>query len=56
MTRKYLLGLLALAALTLSGCGITGSCCKQCDKGKACGDSCIAKSSTCHEGEGCACD
>jgi hypothetical protein len=32
------------------------SCCKYCSKGKACGNSCIAASKTCHKGVGCACD
>ena len=32
------------------------TCCKYCCKGKACGDSCIAKSKTCHKPPGCACD
>lgn len=32
------------------------TCCKICTKGKACGDSCISKSYTCHKGPGCACD
>jgi len=31
-------------------------CCKICTTGKACGDSCIARSKTCHKGVGCACD
>lgn len=31
-------------------------CCKVCRKGKACGDSCIAKSKRCTKGPGCACD
>lgn len=31
-------------------------CCKYCSKGKACGDSCISKSYTCHKGPGCACN
>jgi hypothetical protein len=31
-------------------------CCKVCDKGKACGNSCIRESFTCHRGRGCACD
>ena len=31
-------------------------CCKVCKKGKACGDSCIAKSKTCTKGPGCACN
>ncbi|PFG63273.1 hypothetical protein AXZ77_1878 [Thioclava sp. ES.031] len=32
------------------------ACCKHCSKGKACGDSCISRSKTCHRGPGCACD
>jgi hypothetical protein len=32
------------------------SCCKVCSKGKACGDTCISRSYTCHKGPGCACD
>jgi len=35
---------------------ITTSCCKVCSQGKACGDSCISKSYTCHKAPGCACD
>lgn len=31
-------------------------CCKTCSKGKACGDSCIARDKACHKGPGCACD
>ena len=31
-------------------------CCKVCDKGKACGNSCISRSYTCHKAPGCACD
>ena len=31
-------------------------CCKTCTKGKACGDTCIAKDKTCPKGKGCACD
>lgn len=31
-------------------------CCRKCGKGKACGDSCIAKTSTCTKPPGCACD
>jgi hypothetical protein len=33
-----------------------GGCCKVCKTGKACGDSCISKSDTCHVGAGCACN
>lgn len=32
------------------------ACCKICRKGKACGDSCIARYKTCHKGPGCACN
>lgn len=31
-------------------------CCKTCVKGKACGDTCISRSYTCHKGPGCACN
>jgi hypothetical protein len=39
---------------TPSGAGRT--CCRYCTKGKACGNTCIARSKTCHKGPGCACD
>ena len=32
------------------------ACCKICTKGKACGNSCIHQSYTCHKGRGCACN
>jgi len=32
------------------------TCCKICTTGKACGDSCISRSYTCHKPPGCACD
>src|SRR5262249_23405935 len=31
-------------------------CCKICTTGKACGDTCISATETCHVGPGCACD
>ena len=31
-------------------------CCKCCREGKACGDTCISRSYTCHKPPGCACD
>ncbi len=31
-------------------------CCKICQAGKACGNSCIAENQQCHKGRGCACD
>lgn len=33
-----------------------GYCCKVCSRGKACGDSCIARDKVCRKGPGCACD
>lgn len=33
-----------------------GACCKICHKGKACGDSCIARDRVCRQPPGCACD
>lgn len=57
---------LLLCHCTPEVCGLTTStptlpdcregCCKVCDEGKACGDSCIDKLLACNEGEGCACD
>ena len=38
------------------GCIPASQCCKVCRKGKACGNSCIRASYTCHKGRGCACD
>ncbi len=32
------------------------NCCKVCSKGKACGNSCISRSYTCHKPPGCACN
>lgn len=31
-------------------------CCKVCTKGKACGNTCIARDKKCHKGAGCACN
>jgi hypothetical protein len=33
----------------------TRQCCKYCDSGKPCGDSCISVNKTCRKGRGCAC-
>lgn len=35
---------------------IDAGCCKVCNKGKACGNSCISRNYQCHKGPGCACD
>lgn len=48
-----------LRELSTHGTGtseLKASCCKRCSKGKACGDSCIARDKTCRKGAGCACD
>lgn len=37
-------------------CRPRSECCKVCSKGKACGNSCISASYTCHKGRGCACN
>lgn len=37
-------------------CILADECCKVCQKGQACGDSCISATSTCQKGRGCACD
>jgi hypothetical protein len=39
-----------------SGTEYAAACCKVCNKGKACGDSCIARDKQCHQPPGCACD
>jgi hypothetical protein len=39
-----------------AGCIPASKCCKICDKGQACGNSCISRSYTCHKGRGCACN
>lgn len=36
--------------------GVGPGCCRVCSTGKACGDTCIAASATCHVGTGCACN
>ena len=53
---------MTLVPLSISECG-TGfaagaqqSCCRICTKGKACGNSCIARHLNCHRGRGCACN
>lgn len=35
---------------------IRQDCCRVCSTGKACGNSCISRSYTCHKGRGCACN
>ena len=43
-------------SMQFDGDQLASTCCKICTKGKACGNSCIQKSKTCHKGRGCACD
>ena len=50
---KRLLPAEAQQALPLS---LAQACCKTCRKGKACGDSCIAREKLCEKPRGCACD
>ena len=35
---------------------VSAHCCKICKKGKACGNTCIAREKICHRPPGCACD
>lgn len=49
------LALLALSGGTLDPCAAQGGCCKICQAGKACGDSCIPRDKVCRKGRGCAC-
>lgn len=45
------------AAVEISGIdGDQKKCCKVCRRGKACGDSCIAKNKRCTKSPGCACN
>ena len=37
-------------------CVDRSQCCKVCNKGKACGNTCIARTTSCHIDRGCACD
>jgi len=55
----WLLPLFVSASVpALQGCGggDDSNCCKVCDKGKACGDSCIAENQACNSPGGCACN
>jgi hypothetical protein len=47
------------SASMLQGCGGGGddsTCCRVCEVGKACGDTCIAMNQTCNTPSGCACN
>lgn len=64
MNRLWKMALVLIAGFSLTaggmavqGCSsVAGSCCKTCTVGKACGDTCIEASDTCHVGAGCACN
>ena len=50
---------LLVSASVSVGCGSDSTgpkCCKVCTTGKACGDTCIATTDTCHSPPGCACN
>lgn len=44
------------AAERSEDCIPPAQCCKICSRGQACGNSCISRAYTCHQGPGCACD
>jgi hypothetical protein len=52
--------IIAAGPTGIAACGDStapgGGCCKVCTKGKACGDTCIEATKTCHVGRGCACN
>lgn len=50
------LGIALVMLLGASSGDDSQACCRLCQKGKACGDSCIARSKTCQQPAGCACD
>jgi hypothetical protein len=39
-----------------AACIPADQCCRICSAGKACGNSCIQASKTCHKGRGCSCN
>ena len=53
---------LSLSSFAVSATPVCGTdyaaeaCCKVCNKGKACGDSCISRDKNCKKGKGCACN
>lgn len=48
--------LMMVVACATSTTGPPSACCRVCQTGKACGNSCIARDKTCHKGVGCACN
>lgn len=45
----------AVVPVNATACTADG-CCRHCTRGKACGDTCIARDKQCHQAPGCACD
>jgi hypothetical protein len=45
-----------IATPAAANCIPASQCCKVCDKGQACGNSCISRAKQCHKGRGCACN
>ncbi|WP_146648281.1 hypothetical protein [Labilithrix luteola] len=39
-----------------AACIPADKCCRVCDAGRACGNSCISASKQCHKGRGCSCN
>lgn len=55
--RLMIFALPIVVTASVQGCGGGGEgCCKVCDVGKACGDTCIAANQTCNSPSGCACN
>ena len=46
----------ALASPSEATCIPASTCCKICNKGQACGNTCISRQKTCHKDRGCACN
>lgn len=46
----------AIGPTAPKACTPADQCCQVCDRGKACGKSCIQATKTCHKGRGCACN
>lgn len=44
------------APVRAAECVPAAKCCKVCDEGQACGNTCISRSKSCHKGRGCACN
>ena len=50
------LGMVGVTTGCSDGSTAPSGCCKICKEGKACGETGISKSDTCHVGQGCACN